>query len=113
MESLLVGNRKRQEKTADCGAKLYFYTCKIHFIRKQVLYRIVLETIRRTLAYVRMFRKDFKLEMLAQDEKSLKNNWKKRKKHLLELKNGWENSIKSYSIFTRIMYLENCLTANI
>lgn len=80
---------------ADCGAKLYFCTCntykddsqnhfvcsnyksntgscKIHYIREQVLYRIVLETIRQTLSYVRMFRKDFKLEMLAQDEESRK-----------------------------------------
>lgn len=80
---------------ADCGAKLYFCTCKsykddsqnhficsnyksntgsckIHFIREQVLYRIVLETIQRTLVYVRMFRKDFKLEMLAQEEESRK-----------------------------------------
>ena len=80
---------------ADCGAKLYFCTCntykddsqnhfvcsnyksntgscKIHYIREQVLYRIVLETIQRTLVYVRMFRKDFKLEMLAQDEVSRK-----------------------------------------
>ncbi len=37
-----------------------------------MLYRIVLETIQRTLTYVRMFRKDFKLEMLAQDEESRK-----------------------------------------
>ena len=59
---------------ADCGAKLYFCTCntykdnsqnhfvcsnyksntgscKIHYIREQVLYRIVLETILRTLTY--------------------------------------------------------------
>ena len=85
---------------ADCGAKLYFCTCntykdnsqnhfvcsnyksntgscKIHYIREQVLYRIVLETIQRTLTYVRMFRKDFKLEMLAQDEESRKANWRK------------------------------------
>ena len=34
-------------------------SCKIHYIREQVLYRIVLETIRQTLSYVRMFRKDF------------------------------------------------------
>ena len=80
---------------ADCGAKLYFCTCntykddsqnhfvcsnyksntgscQIHYIREQVLYRIVLESIQRTLTYVRMFRKDFKLEMLAQDEESRK-----------------------------------------
>lgn len=90
---------------ADCGAKLYFCTCKsykddsqnhfvcsnyksntgsckIHFIREQVLYRIVLETVRRTLSYVRMFRKDFKLEMLAQDEESRKNQLEEKKKAL-------------------------------
>lgn len=61
---------------ADCGAKLYFCTCntykddsqnhfvcsnyksntgscQIHYIREQVLYRIVLESIQRTLTYVR------------------------------------------------------------
>ena len=36
----------------------------------QVLYRLVLSCIQRTLAYVRMFREDFTLEMLAQDEAS-------------------------------------------
>ena len=45
-------NRKNQHflrhaLLADCGAKLYFCTCKIHYIREQVLYRIVLETIGR------------------------------------------------------------------
>lgn len=90
---------------ADCGAKLYFCTCKsykddsqnhfvcsnyksntgsckIHFIREQVLYRIVLETISRTLAYVRMFRKNFKLEMLAQDEESRKKQLEEKEKAL-------------------------------
>lgn len=80
-------------RCADCGAKLYFCTCstykddsqdhfvcsnyksntgscQIHFIREQVLYRLVLSCIQRTLAYVRMFREDFTLEMLAQDEAS-------------------------------------------
>ena len=90
---------------ADCGAKLYFCTCntykdnsqnhfvcsnyksntgscKIHYIREQVLYRIVLETIQRTLTYVRMFRKDFKLEMLAQDEESRKAELAEKQKAL-------------------------------
>ena len=90
---------------AECGAKLYFCTCKsykddsqnhfvcsnyksntgsckIHYIREQVLYRIVLETIRQTLSYVRMFRKDFKLEMLAQDEESRKAELAEKQKAL-------------------------------
>ena len=80
-------------RCADCGAKLYFCTCntykddsqdhfvcsnyksntgscQIHFIREQVLYRLVLSCIQRTLAYVRMFWEDFTQEMLAQDEAS-------------------------------------------
>lgn len=99
---------------ADCGAKLYFCTCnaykddsqnhfvcsnyksntgscKIHYIREQVLYRIVLETIQRTLIYVRMFRKDFKLEMLAQDEKSRKAELTEKQKALSGAKKRMED----------------------
>ena len=99
---------------ADCGAKLYFCTCntykdnsqnhfvcsnyksntgscKIHYIRDQVLYRIVLETIQRTLTYVRMFRKDFKLEMLAQDEESRKAELAEKQKALSGAKKRMED----------------------
>lgn len=76
---------------ADCGAKLYFCTCKIHYIREQVLYRIVLETIRQTLSYVRMFRKDFKLEMLAQDEESRKAELAEKQKVLSGAKKRMED----------------------
>ena len=99
---------------ADCGAKLYFCTCntykddsqnhfvcsnyksntgscKIHYIREQVLYRIVLETIRQTLSYVRMFRKDFKLEMLAQDEESRKAELSEKQKALSGAKKRMED----------------------
>ena len=99
---------------ADCGAKLYFCTCntykdnsqnhfvcsnyksntgscKIHYIREQVLYRIVLETIQRTLVYVRMFRKDFKLEMLAQDEESRKAELAEKQKALSEARKRMED----------------------
>ena len=99
---------------ADCGAKLYFCTCntykddsqnhfvcsnyksntgscKIHYIREQVLYRIVLETIQRTLIYVRMFRKDFKLEMLAQDEESRKAELAEKQKALSGAKKRMED----------------------
>ena len=99
---------------ADCGAKLYFCTCntykddsqnhfvcsnyksntgscKIHYIREQVLYRIVLETIQRTLIYVRLFRKDFKLEMLAQDEESRKAELTQKRKALSGAKKRMED----------------------
>lgn len=99
---------------ADCGAKLYFCTCntykdnsqnhfvcsnyksntgscKIHYIREQVLYRIVLETIQRTLTYVRMFRMDFKLEMLAQDEESRKAELAEKQKALSGAKKRMED----------------------
>ena len=99
---------------ADCGAKLYFCTCntykddsqnhfvcsnyksntgscKIHYIREQVLYRIVLETIRQTLSYVRMFRKDFKLEMLAQGEESRKAELAEKQKALSGAKKRMED----------------------
>ena len=99
---------------ADCGAKLYFCTCntykddsqnhfvcsnyksntgscKIHYIREQVLYRIVLESIQRTLTYVRMFRKDFKLEMLAQDEESRKAELAEKQKALSGAKKRMED----------------------
>ena len=98
----------------DCGAKLYFCTCntykddsqnhfvcsnykcntdscKIHYIREQVLYRIVLETIQWTLIYVRMFRKDFKLEMLAQGEESRKAELVEKRKALSEAKKRMED----------------------
>lgn len=119
---------------ADCGAKLYFCTCKsykddsqnhfvcsnyksntgsckIHYIREQVLYRIVLETIRQTLSYVRMFRKDFKLEMLAQDEESRKAELAEKQKALSGAKNGWRIWTGLSSISMRIMCWESCLTA--
>ena len=99
---------------ADCGAKLYFCTCnsykddsqnhfvcsnyksntgscKIHYIREQVLYRIVLESIQRTLTYVRMFRKDFKLEMLAQNEESRKAELTEKQKALSGAKKRMED----------------------
>ena len=99
---------------ADCGAKLYFCTCntykddsqnhfvcsnyksntgscKIHYIREHVLYRIVLETIQRTLIYVRMFRKDFKLEMLAQGEESRKAELAEKQKALSGAKKRMED----------------------
>lgn len=82
-------------RCADCGAKLYYCTCKtykndsqdhfvcsnyksntgsckIHYIREVTLYKLVLECIQRTLTYVRLFRDDFTQEMLAQDEASRK-----------------------------------------
>ena len=99
---------------ADCGAKLYFCTCntykddsqnhfvcsnyksntgscQIHYIREQVLYRIVLETIRQTLSYVRMFRKDFNLEMLAQDDESRKAELVEKRKALSGAKKRMED----------------------
>ena len=97
---------------ADCGAKLYFCTCstykddsqnhfvcsnyksntgscKIHYIRGTGALPIVLETIQRTLSYVRMFRKDFKLEMLAQDEESRKAELAENRKPSPGQKSGW------------------------
>lgn len=99
---------------ADCGAKLYFCTCntykddsqnhfvcsnyksntgscQIHYIQEQMLYRIVMETIRQTLSYVRMFRKDFKLEMLAQDEESRKAEQAEKQKALSGAKKRMED----------------------
>ena len=61
------------------------------YIREQVLYRIVLETIRQTLSYVRMFRKDFKLEMLAQDEESRKAELAEKQKALSGAKKRMED----------------------
>ena len=76
---------------ADCGAKLYFCTCKtykkddsqdhfvcsnyksntgsckIHFIREEVLKRHVLTCIQSSLVYVKSCREDFKRELFAQD----------------------------------------------
>ncbi|EEG75296.1 recombinase family protein [[Clostridium] hylemonae] len=92
-------------RCADCGAKLYFCTCntykddsqdhfvcsnyksntgscQIHFIREQVLYRLVLACIQRTLTYVRMFREDFTQEMLAQDEASRRAELERKQKAL-------------------------------
>ena len=107
---------------ADCGAKLYFCTCntykddsqnhfvcsnyksntgscKIHYIREQVLYRIVLESIQRTLTYVRMFRKDFKLEMLAQDEESRKAELAEKQKALYRGKKTDGGSGQNYPAY--------------
>ena len=70
-------------------------SCKIHYIREQVLYRIVLETIQRTLIYVRMFRKDFKLEMLAQNErKPQRRTGEERQKAISGAKSGMEDWIR-------------------
>lgn len=99
---------------ADRGAKLYFCTCntykddsqnhfvcsnyksntgscQIHYIQEQMLYRIVMETIRQTLSYVRMFRKDFNLEMLAQDEASRKAELVEKQKALSGAKKRMED----------------------
>ena len=56
-----------------------------------MLYRIVLETIRQTLSYVHMFRKDFKLERLAQDEESRKAELAERHKALPGAKKRMED----------------------
>ena len=121
---------------ADCGAKLYFCTCntykddsqnhfvcsnyksntgscKIHYIREQVLYRIVLETIQRTLTYVRMFRKDFKLEMLAQDEESRKAELAEKQKALSGAKKRMEDLDRISSTSMRTMCWASCRTAGI
>ena len=113
---------------ADCGAKLYFCTCntykddsqnhfvcsnyksntgscKIHYTREQVLYRIVLETIRQTLSYVRMFRKDFKLEMLAQDEESRKAELAEKQKAL----SGAKKRIEDLDRIIQHIYEDNVL----
>lgn len=113
---------------ADCGAKLYFCTCntykdnsqnhfvcsnyksntgscKIHYIREQVLYRIVLETIQRTLTYVRMFRKDFKLEMLAQDEESRKAELAEKQKAL----SGAKKRMEDLDLIIQHIYEDNVL----
>lgn len=92
-------------RCADCGAKLYYCTCKtykddsqdhfvcsnyksntgscqIHYIREVTLYKRVLECIQRTLTYVRLFRDDFTQEMLAQDEASRKAELTQKRKAL-------------------------------
>ena len=92
-------------RCADCGAKLYYCTCKtykddsqdhfvcsnyksntgsckIHYIREVTLYKLVLECIQRTLTYVRLFRDDFTQEMLAQDEASRKAELAQKRKAL-------------------------------
>lgn len=58
-------------------------SCQIHFIREQVLYRLVLACIQRTLTYVRMFREDFTQEMLAQDEASRRAELERKQKALI------------------------------
>lgn len=113
----LRANKRRPTKTgktsifsglvycADCGAKLYYYTCntykdesqdhfvcsnyksntgscQIHYIREVTLYRRVLECIQGTLTYVRLFRDDFTQEMLAQDEASRKAELTQKRKAL-------------------------------
>lgn len=113
----LRANKRRPTKTgktrifsglvycADCGAKLYYYTCntykdesqdhfvcsnyksntgscQIHYIREVTLYRRVLECIQGTLTYVRLFRDDFTQEMLAQDEASRKAEQTQKRKAL-------------------------------
>lgn len=113
----LRANKRRPTKTgktsifsglvycADCGAKLYYYTCntykdesqdhvvcsnyksntgscQIHYIREVTLYRRVLECIQETLTYVRLFRDDFTQEMLAQDEASRKAEQTQKRKAL-------------------------------
>lgn len=70
-----------------------------------MLYRIVPETIRQTLSYVRMFRKDFKLEMLAQDEES-------RKAELAEKQKALSGAKKRMEVLDRIIqhiYEDNVL----
>ena len=92
-------------RCADCGAKLYYCTCKtykddsqdhfvcsnyksntgscqIHYIREVTLYKRVLECIQRTLTYVRLFRDDFTQEMLLQDEASRKAELAQKRKAL-------------------------------
>ena len=95
------------------GAKLYFCTCNTykddsqnHFcmLQLQEQHRLLqnplypgtgalpdrAETIQRTLVYVRMFRKDFKMEMLAQDEESRKAElWRKSRKPSPGRRSGW------------------------
>lgn len=113
----LRANKRRPTKTgktsifsglvycADCGAKLYYYTCntykdesqdhvvcsnyksntgscQIHYIREVTLYRRVLECIQGTLTYVRLFRDDFTQEMLAQNEASRKAELTQKRKAL-------------------------------
>lgn len=98
----------------DCGAKLYFCTChsykdasqdhfvcsnyksntgscKIHYIREQVLYRQVLTTIRKTLLYVQLFRADFQRDMLAQDEQQKKRELAQKRKTLDEAQKRMES----------------------
>jgi DNA invertase Pin-like site-specific DNA recombinase len=94
---------------ADCGAKLYFCTCRtykdssqehfvcsnyksntgscsVHFIREQVLYEKILHCIQQTLAYVRLFQEDFRQELLQQDAKTKKAGLNKKHKTLSEAK---------------------------
>ena len=75
---------------ADCGAKPYYCTCntykdesqnhfvcsnyksntgscQIHYIHEVTLYKRILECIRGTLTYVRLFRENFIQEMLERD----------------------------------------------
>ena len=66
-------------------------SCGLIVRRKQGLYRIVLETIQRTLVYVRIFRKDFKLEMPAQDEESREAELAEKQKSLSGAKKRMED----------------------
>ena len=56
----------------------------------------MLETIRQTLSYVRMFRKDFKLEMLAQNEESRKAELTEKQKALSGAKKRMEDSMVQF-----------------
>jgi len=115
-------------RCADCGAKLYFCTCntykddsqdhfvcsnyksntgscQIHFIREQVLYRLVLACIQRTLTYVRMFREDFTQEMLAQDEASRRAELERKQKALT----GAHKRIEELDTIIQHIYEDNVL----
>ena len=90
---------------ADCGAKLYYCTCRsyknesqdhfvcsnyksntgtcsVHFIREQMLYEQVLNCIQQTLTYVRLFKEDFRQELLQQDEQARKTELNIKRKTL-------------------------------
>lgn len=110
----------------DCGAKLYFCTChsykdasqdhfvcsnyksntgscKIHYIREQVLYRQVLTAIRKTLLYVQLFREDFQRDMLAQDERQKKQELAQKRKTLDEA----QKRMKSIDRIIQKLYEDN------
>ncbi len=122
----LRGNKRRNTKAgktsvfsglvycADCGAKLYYCTCKtykdasqdhfvcsnyksntgscqIHFIREEVLYRLVLSCLQRTLGYVYAYRADFQRELLAQDCETRKSELAQKRKALSGAKKRLED----------------------